>query len=104
MPTTLLPSQAITELSVGIRVRQAANASGCPKTPKLVESNSDIAAQSASAADRISTEVDVSEASTELDGATKQCRSASEFRAQPIPLSWDGRSARDGDRSDALPR
>jgi hypothetical protein len=46
-----------------------------------VESNSDIAAQSASAADRISTEVDVSEASTELDGATKQCRSASEFRA-----------------------
>jgi hypothetical protein len=68
-------------------VRQAANDSGCPNTPKLVASNSDIAGQSASVAERMSRAVDALEASTELDGATKRCRSASKFRAQPIRLS-----------------
>src|SRR5262245_57500740 len=81
------PSQARTVLSAGIIDRHAVNDSGCPNLPKLVASNSDIAGQSASVADRISMAVDVSEASTELDGATQRCRSASEFRAQPIPLN-----------------
>ena len=87
MPTMSGPSQARTVLSAGISVRQASNDSGCPNLPKLVASNSDIAGQSASVAERISTEVEVSEASTGLDGATNPCRSASEFRAQPIPLN-----------------
>jgi hypothetical protein len=72
--------------SDGISVRQAVNDSGWLNLPKLVASNNAIAGQSASAAERISTEVDVSEASTEFDGATKPCPSASEFRAQPIRL------------------
>jgi hypothetical protein len=57
-------------LSVGISDRHAVNDLGCPNLPKLVASNSDIAGQSASVAERISSAVDVSEASTELDGAT----------------------------------
>jgi hypothetical protein len=74
-------------LSPGINVRQASSDSGCPNLPKLVASNSDIAGQSASVAERISTAVDVSDASTGLDGATKRCPSASEFHAQQIPLN-----------------
>jgi hypothetical protein len=73
-------------LSVGISDRHAANDFGCPNLPKLVASNSDIAGQSASVAERIASAVQVSQASTELDGATKRCPSASEFRPQPIPL------------------
>jgi hypothetical protein len=80
-------------LSVVIIDRHAVNDSGWLNLPKLVPSNSDIAGQSASAADRISMEVVLSEASTEFDGATKQCQSASELRAQPIPLDGHGRSA-----------
>jgi len=74
-------------LSVGISDRHAVNDSGWPNLPKLVASNSAIAGQSASVAERISRAVKRSEASTELDGATWRCRSASEFRAQPIPLN-----------------
>src|SRR6185503_14199072 len=73
--------------SNGIIDRQAVKDSGCPNLPKLVASNSDIAGQSASVAERISRAVDMSEASAELDGATQRCPSASEFRVQPIPLS-----------------
>src|SRR5215470_12023923 len=81
------PSKARTVPSNGIIDRQAVNDSGCPNRPKLVASKSDIAGQSVSAADRISMAVDVSEASTELDGATWRWPSASEFPAQPIPLN-----------------
>ena len=70
MPTISGPSQARTVLSVGISDRHVINDSGCPNRPKLVASNSDIAGQSASVAERISRAVEVSEASTELDGAT----------------------------------
>ena len=86
MPTMSSPSQARTVPSDGINDRQAVNDSGWLNLPKLVASNNAIAGQSASAAERISTEVDVSEASTEFDGATQPCPSASEFRAQPIRL------------------
>jgi hypothetical protein len=65
------PSQATTVLSDGINVRQASSDCGCPNLPKLVASNSDIAGQSASVAGRMVTAFDVSEASTEIDGATK---------------------------------
>ena len=89
MPTTSppAPSQARTVLSVDISERHAVNDSGCPNLPKLVASNSEIAGQSASVADRISTAVDVSEASTGLDGATNPRPSASEFGGQAIPLN-----------------
>jgi hypothetical protein len=66
--------------------REAANDSGWANTPKLVASNSEIAGQSASVAERIRTEVDVSETSTGFDGATWRPPSASEIRAQPIRL------------------
>jgi len=39
-------------LSVDISERHAVNDSGCPNLPKLVASNSEIAGQSASVADR----------------------------------------------------
>jgi hypothetical protein len=71
MPTMSSPSQATTEPSLGISDRHAFSDSGCPNTPKLVASNSAIAGQSASVAERISTAVDTSGTSTELDGATK---------------------------------
>src|SRR3979490_2804369 len=87
MRTPSSPSRARTVLSDGINVRQASSDSGCPNLPKLVASNSDIAGQSASVAERISSAVEVSEASTKRDGATQRCPSASEFRAQPIPLN-----------------
>src|SRR6202022_4791059 len=86
MPTMSRPSQARTVPSAGISDRHAVNDSGCPNLQKLVASNSDIAGQSSSVAERICSAVEVSEASTELDGATKRCPSASEFRPQPIPL------------------
>jgi hypothetical protein len=73
-------------LSVVIIDRHDVNDSGCLNLPKLVASNSDIADHSASAAERISTDVDVSEASTGFDGATNPCPSASEFHAEPIRL------------------
>src|ERR1700754_2641225 len=103
MPTMSSPSQARTVPSVGISDRHAVNDSGCPNLPKLVASNSDIAGQSASVAERISSAVEVSEASTELDAATMRCPSASEFRAQPIRLNRT-EGACHGDRSDGLPR
>jgi hypothetical protein len=74
-------------LSAVISDRHAVNDSGWPNLPKLVASNSAMAGQSASTAERISTDVDVSEASTGFDGATKRRRSASEFHAQPIRLT-----------------
>jgi hypothetical protein len=74
-------------LSVGISDRHVVNDSGCPNRPKLVASNSEMAGQSASVAERITSAVEISEASTELDGATKRCQSASEFRAQRIRLN-----------------
>jgi hypothetical protein len=67
--------------------RHAVNDSGWLNLPKLVASSNAIADQSASTAERIPTEVDVSEASTELDGATNHPPSASQFRAKPIPLT-----------------
>jgi hypothetical protein len=70
---------------VGINDRHADNDSGWPNLPKLVASNSAIAGQSLSVADRISMDVDVSEASTEPDGATNRLPSASDFHGQPIP-------------------
>lgn len=70
MPTMSGPSQASTVASVGISDRHMVNDSGCPNRPKLVASNSEIAGQSASVAERITSAVEVSEASTELDGAT----------------------------------
>jgi hypothetical protein len=57
-------------LSVDIIDRHAVNDSGFPNLPKLAASNSAIAGQSASVAERISRAVEASEASTELDGAT----------------------------------
>src|SRR3954469_3458791 len=86
MSTTSSPSHASTEPSLGTTVRQAANDSGWPNTPKLVASSSEIDDQSVSVAERISTEVDVSDASTGFDGAIWRPPSASEFRAQPIRL------------------
>src|SRR5262245_34631405 len=86
MPTTSSPSQARTVPSVGIIDRTEASDSGCENLPKLVASRSAIAGQSASPAERMTTEVDVSEASTEFDGATNPCPSASQFTAQPIRL------------------
>src|SRR6478735_6309426 len=87
MPTMSSPSHARTVPSTGINDRQASRDSGCPNLPKLVASNRCIAGQSASTAERISTDVDVSEASTGFDGATPRVPSASEFSAQPIPLN-----------------
>src|SRR5690348_12218293 len=104
MPTMSPPSHARTVPSGGISDRHAVKDSGCPNLPKLVASNSAIAGQSASLAERISTDVEVSEASTEFDGAINRRPSASEFRAQPIPLGLHGRSAHHRDRFDALPR
>jgi hypothetical protein len=69
MPTISGPSQARTVLSVGISDRHVVNDSGCPNRPKLVASNSEMAGQSASVAERITNVVEISEASTELDGA-----------------------------------
>src|SRR3954470_22054127 len=96
------PSHARTVPSDGIIDRHAVRDSGWPNRPKLVASNSAIPGQSASVAERISTEVDTSAATTELDGATNHRPTASEFGAQPIRLKAHGRSARHGDRFDAL--
>src|SRR5690242_4113157 len=79
MPTTSGPSHASTVPSVAINDRQLLSVSGWPNLPKLVASSNAIAGQSSSVADRISTEVDVSEASTDFDGATNRRPSASEF-------------------------
>ena len=87
MPTTSSPSQANTVPSLGINVRQAANDSGWAKTPKLVASNSDIAGQSASVAERISTRQSMGRRrARDSTVPHRDPASASEFRAQPIPL------------------
>ena len=70
MPTMSGPSQARTVPSVGISDRHVVNDSGFPNRPKLMASNSEIAGQSASVAERITSAVEICEASTDLDGAT----------------------------------
>src|SRR3954466_1599768 len=98
MPTTSGPSQASTVPSAAINDRHAANDSGWLNLPKLVESSSAIAGQSASVADRIARDVDVEEAGTKLDGATYRAPTAPQLPAHPIPLNRHGRSAHHGDR------
>jgi hypothetical protein len=56
--------------SVGISDRHVVNDSAFTNLPKLVASNSEIAGQSASVAERITSAVEICEASTDLDGAT----------------------------------